>query len=239
MAFLDVAVINSLNELKGNHVQTEEISLDDELLKQLSVFNLLSEPIQLQDHFIKVQQAVKTQYIEVVGWERLGFEIRYSFLREQEKAVFRTYINGQNEFRKPFSSMPNLSPSSTFNDVLADLLNHLPNITVKRNTTETIIRQIEFDLNVEEEFPFTRSLYDDLIILFKDTNIIIDEIEHMQFKERYAFKRNNEEVTLDFEYKKNGFFGRIVPVQNKINSQLLLSDIKLALSTFNQESYAS
>ena len=43
----------------------------------------------------------------------------------------------------------------------------------------------------------------------------------------------------DFEYKKNGFFGRIVPVQNKINSQLLLSNIKLALSTFNQESYAS
>ena len=239
MAFLDVAVINSLNELTGEKVQTEEISLDDELLKQLSVFNLLREPIQLQDHFIKVRQAVKNQYIEVVGWERLGFEIRYSFLREQEKAVFRTYINGQNEYRKPFAFMPNLSPSSIFNNVLAELLTHLPNITIKRNTAETIISQIEFDLNVEEEFPFTRSLYDDLIILFKNTNIIIDEIEHMQYKERYTFKRNNEEVTLDFEYKKNGFFGRIVPVQNKINSQLLLSDIKLALSTFNQESYAS
>ena len=239
MAFLDVAVINSLNELKGEQVQTEEISLDDELLKQLSVFNLVKEPIQIQDHFIKVRQAVKNQYIEVVGWERLGFEIRYSFLREQEKAVFRTYINGQNEYRKPFAFMPNLSPSSTFNNVLAELLTHLPNITIKRNTAETIISQIEFDLNVEEEFPFTRSLYDDLKILFKDTNIIIDEIEHMQYKERYTFKRNNEEVTLDFEYKKNGFFGRIVPVQNKINSQLLLSNIKLALSTFNQESYAS
>ncbi|MFZ4377096.1 MAG: ATP-dependent DNA helicase [Saprospiraceae bacterium] len=239
MAFLDVAVINSLNELTGEKVQTEEISLDDELLKQLSVFNLVKEPIQIQDHFIKVRQAVKNQYIEVVGWERLGFEIRYSFLREQEKAVFRTYINGQNEYRKPFAFMPNLSPSSTFNNVLAELLTHLPNITIKRNTAETIISQIEFDLNVEEEFPFTRSLYDDLIMLFKDTNIIIDEIEHLQYKERYTFKRNNEEVTLDFEYKKNGFFGRIVPVQNKINSQLLLSDIKLALSTFNQESYAS
>ena len=39
MAFLDAAVINSLNELTGEQVQTEEISLDDELLKQLSVFN--------------------------------------------------------------------------------------------------------------------------------------------------------------------------------------------------------
>jgi hypothetical protein len=239
IAFLDVAVINSLNELTGEQVQTEEISLDDELLKQLSVFKLVKEPIQIQDHFIKVRQAVKNQYIEVVGWERLGFEIRYSFLREQEKAVFSTYINGQNEYRKPFAFMPNLSQSSTFNNVLAELLTHLPNITIKRNTAETIISQIEFDLNVEEEFPFTRNLYDDLIMLFKDTNIIIHEIEHLQYKERYTFKRNNEEVTLDFEYKKNGFFGRIVPIQNKINSQLLLSDIKLALSIFNQESYAS
>ena len=116
----------------------------------------------------------------------------------------------------------------------------MSNVLVTNQSPPTIIiSQIEFDLNVEEEFPFTRSLYDDLIILFKNTNIIIDEIEHMQYKERYTFKRNNEEVTLDFEYKKNGFFGRIVPVQNKINSQLLLSDIKLALSTFNQESYAS
>ena len=44
---------------------------------------------------------------------------------------------------------------------------------------------------------------------------------------------------LDFEYKKNGFFGRVVPIQNMTNSQSLLSIIQTALQTFKQEEYAS
>ncbi len=59
MAFLDVNVLNALNELTGNQVQSDEISLDNELLQQLSSLNLLEQPIQLQDHFIKVRHAVR------------------------------------------------------------------------------------------------------------------------------------------------------------------------------------
>lgn len=239
MAFLDVTVLNALNELTGNQVQTEEISLDNELLQQLSVLNLLEQPVPLQDHFIKVRHTVRKQYIEIVEWEKIGYEIRYSFVREQDKAVFRTYVNGQNDFRKPFASMPNLSPNSAFNNTLAEILNHLPNVSIKRNTAETILSQIEFDFDLEEEFPFTRSLYDDLVLLFKETDITIDDIEHQQYKERYTFKRNQELAVVDFEYKKNGFFGRVVPIQNQTNSQVLISDIQAALLTFKQEEYAS
>jgi len=239
MAFLDVSVLNALNELTGNQIQTEEISLDSELLQQLLNLNLLEQPVQLQDHFIKVRHAVRKQYIEVVGLEKLGYEVRYTFIREQEKAVFRTYVNGQNEFRKPFASMPNLSPNGTFNITLAEILNHLPNVSIKRNTVETIVSQIEFDFELEEDFPFTRSLFDDLVLLFKETEITIDNIEHQQYKERYTFKRNNETAVLDFEYKKNGFFGRVVPIQNMTNSQGLISGIQTALQTFKQEEYAS
>jgi hypothetical protein len=239
MTFLDVTVLNALKELTGNQVQTEEINLDNEILQQFSALNLLDQPIQLQDHFIKVRQAVRKQYIEIVGWEKIGYEIRYSFMREQEKAVFRTYVNGQNEFRKPFASMPNLSPISAFNNTIAEILNHLPNVSIKRNTAETIISQIEFDFEVEEEFPFTRSLFDDLVSLLIETDIQIDGIEHQQYKERYRFKRNNETAVVDFEYKKNGFFGRVVPIQSMTNSPSLLSNIKTLLQTFKQDEYAS
>ncbi|MBK6571408.1 MAG: AAA family ATPase [Saprospiraceae bacterium] len=238
MAFLDVTVLNALNELTGNQVQTEEINLDNELLQQLSVLNLLEQPVPLQDHFIKVRHAVRKQYIEIVGWEKIGYEIRYSFLREKDKAVFKTFVNGKYEFRNAISPMPNLSPSSTFNNTLAEILNHLPNVSIKRNTAETIISQIEFDFELEEEFPFTRSLFDELVLLFKETDIKIDDIEHQQYKERYTFKRNNETAVVDFEYKKNGFFGRIVPIQNMTNSQLLLTSLQTALQTFKQEEYA-
>ena len=239
MAFLDVKVLNALNELTGNQVQTEEINLDNELLQQLSMLNLLEQPVPIQDHFIKVRQAVRKQYIEIVGWEKIGYEIRYSFMREQVKAVFRTYVNGQNDFRKPFATMPNLSPNSSFNITLVEILSHLPNVSIKRNTAETIVSQIEFDIELEESFPFTRSLFDDLLLLFKETDITIDFIEHKQYKERYTFKRNNEIVVVDFEYNKNGFFGRVVPIQNMTNSKLLLSSIQTALLAFKQEEYAS
>ena len=239
MAFLDVTVLNALNELTGNQVQTEEINLDNELLQQLSVLNLLEQPVPLQDHFIKVRHAVRKQYIDIVGWEKIGYEIRYSFLREKDKAVFKTFVNGKYEFRNAISPMPNLSPSSTFNNTLAEILNHLPNVSIKRNTAETIISQIEFDFELEEEFPFTRSLFDDLVLMFKETDIRIDGIEHQQYKERYTFKQNNDTAVVDFEYKKNGFFGRVVPIQNMTNSQSFLSSIQTALQTFKQEEYAS
>ena len=239
MTFIDVSVLNSLNELTGNQVQLEEINLDNELLKELSVLNLLEQPIQLQDHFIKVRQGVRKQYIKIFGWEKIGYEIRYSFVSEQDRAVFKTFVNGKYEFRNAISPMPNLSPNSTFNNTLAEILNHLPNVSIKRNTAETIISQVEFDFELEEEFPFTKSLFDDLVLLFKETDIMIDGIEHQQYKERYTFKRNNETAVVDFEYNKNGLFGRVVPIQNMTNSQSLLLSIQTALQNFKQKEYAN
>jgi hypothetical protein len=239
MAYLDVTVLNALNELTGNEVQSEVITLDNEMLQQLSQFNLLEEPIQLQDQFIKVRHAVRKQYIEVMGWEKIGYEIRYSFMREQDRSFFKTFVNGKYEFRNSISPMPNLSLNTVFNNSIAEILNHLPNVAIKRNTAETIISKIEFDFELEEKFPFTRSLFDDLLLLFEGTEITVEDIEHQQYKERYTFKRSQELAVVDFEYKKNGFFGRVVPIQNQTNSQVLISDIQAALLTFKQEEYAS
>ena len=239
MAYLDVNVLNALNDLTGKEVQTEEIELNNELLKQLTSLNLLDQPIQLQDHFIQIYHSFSKQYIEVVGWEKIGYEIRYSFKREQDKAVFKTFVNGKNEFRNTISPVPNLSSNNIFNNTISEILNHLTNVSIKRNTSETIVSQIEFEFELEDEFPFTVSLFDDLVLLFKESNIIISDIEHQQYKERYTFKRNNEKAVLDFEYKKNGFFGRIVPIQNKTNSQLLLTSLEILIKTFKQEEHAS
>ena len=239
MTFLEVSVINALNELTGNQVQAEEISLDNELLQQLTDLKLLEQPIPIQDHFIMVRQAVRRQYVEIIGWEKIGYEIRYSFIRDKDKAVFKSYVNGKNEFRNQFASMTNLSPNNAFNTILAEILNRLPNVIIKRDTAETILSQIEFDFELEEEFPFTRSLFDDLVLLFNDTDIKIDGVGHQQYKERYTFKRKNEIAVIDFEYNKDGFWGRVVPIQNMTNSQSLLSSIQMGLQTFKQEEHAS
>ena len=239
MSFIDTSVIKSLNDLTGYQIQSEEINLNNEMLQEISEHNLLEQPIQLQDHFIKVRHAVQKHYIDIVGWEKIGYEIRYTFKREQDKAVFKTFVNGQNEFKNAFSPIPSHSPNRLFNNAVAEIVNHMPHVSIKRNSSETIISRIEFEFDLEEQFPFTRSLFDDIVLLFEETDISISDIEHQQYKERYTFKRNQEFVVLDFEYKKNGFFGRIIPIQNHTNSQVLISDIHTALQSFKQVEYAS
>jgi hypothetical protein len=142
-------------------------------------------------------------------------------MREHDKAVFKTFVNGKCEFKNAISSMPNLSPNSLFNNTLAEILNHLPNVSIKRNTVETIISQIEFDFELEEEFPFTRNLYEDLVSLLKETDIRIVNIEHQRYKERYTLKLKDEVISVDFEYNKKGFWGRVLLNEKRTNSHNL------------------
>jgi hypothetical protein len=239
MSFLEIPVITALENLTGNPIQFEEISFDDELKEQLYNLQLIDQPIELSGHFIKVRQAVRKRYIEVIGWEKLGYEIRYTFEREIDRAVFKTFVNGQNEFRKPFTLIPNRSPNSEFNNSIAEQLKRLPFVSIKRNTSETIIGKIDFDFDLEDKFPFTRNLFEDISLLLKNTGIRIEGIDHQQYRERYLFIRNQEIALIDFEYQANGFFGRVVPLSNKTNSQQLIKDIQKALQPLNQEEYAS
>lgn len=238
MAFLDENVIDSLNELKGNQIQ-EEVNIDDEILQDLIKMNLFDQPVQLQDHFITLRHLLKKNGIHIARWEKIGYELRYTFMKEDFKATFRTYINGKIEFKNPLTLMPNLSPDNTFNLKIEQLVKNLPNLSIKRNNSEKSDGYIEFDSEIEEKFPFTKILFDDLKILFKGKDIYITEIQHQNYRERYTFKRNNETVVLDFEYDKNGFFGRVIPLKNSSNSQSLLSDIKMAFSKIKNQDYAS
>ena len=239
MVFVDEEVANSVDKLTGNQTQPEEIPLDSPLLEQLTQFALLNEPILLQDHFIKVRHVVQKKYMEVVGWQKMDYEIRYTFQRESNKAVFKTYINKQHEFKNPIIVIPHASLNNEFNKEIEELLRHLPNVFITRKTIETIASKKIFDVNLEEQFPFISNLLDDMLIFFINTNIKIVKVEHLQYKERYTFKRNNEVAVIDFEYTKDGFFGRILPVKNTTNSKLLTSNIKHALQLFKQENYAN
>ena len=238
MAFLDVEVISALNEVSNFDIQGEEIGIDEEILKQLSQFNLLEQSVQMQDHFIKVRHAVRKQYIEITSWEKKNVEVFYYFKRENQTAAFKTWINKENTFNGKYQKLTSNTNSEELYLEVEMLLKNLPNVSIKRNTAETIISKLVFDYEIEEKLPFTKNLFDDLSILFEITNICIDDIEHLQYRERYTFKRDLEKVTIDFEYKNNGFFGRVIPIQKQSNSQSLITDIKTALQTFKQEEHA-
>lgn len=239
MAFLDVAVINSLNEISVSEIQCEELDIDNEMLEQLSQFQVLEHAIQLQDHFIKVRHAVRKRYIEVIGWEKKNLEVFFFFKRENQTAAFKTWMNKENIFNGKYQKLASNTNSDELYNEIETLLKCLPNVSIKRNTVETIISKLEFEIEVEEKFPFTKNLFDDLSGVLESKNISIDEIEHMQYKERYTFRRNQEVSIMDFEYNNKGFFGRVVPIQKQSNGPTLISDIQSALQTFKQEDYAS
>ena len=227
-----------MNELTGQKIQSEEILLDNELLKQLTQFELLDQSIQLQDHFIKVRHAVRKNFIEVAGWQKKGYEIIYSFKRENKTTILKTWINKESIFNENYLKQPSFSNNEELGKEIETLLKTLPNVSIKRNTAETIINKINFDFALEEQFPVTRKLFDDLASLFEGTEIIIDDLDHQQYHERYSFKRREEFVQLNFWYNEGGFFGKVIPAKNKINSHALLTDIQMALQTFKLEVYA-
>ncbi len=239
MAFVDSAALNALNSLSKTIADEEEISLDNELLQQLTNLQLLDQAIPLQDHFVKVRHEVRKHYIEIVGWEKIGYEIRYTFQRENTKAVFRTSVNGQNEFKNPFAPMLKLSLNDEFNQQLVSIFTHLPNVVIKRNTVETIVGKIEFDFDLEEQFPFIVSFYDDIVLKLGKLGVIIKEIEHLSYRERYFFKRNQETATLDFIYNADGFWSRVETILNMTNSQKLVTEIQTLIQSFKKDFHAS
>jgi hypothetical protein len=239
LAFMDLSVIDSLQELTGIHMQAENIEIDEELIKELQGFTLLDQPIQFQDNFIKVRQVVRKHYIEIVGWEKKNMEVFYYFKRESQNAAIKTWFNKDLIFNGKYQKLPSHTNNEELYAEVESLLQNLPNITIRRNTSETIISKLEFDIELEEQFPFILNFYDDLNQLFENKGISIGDLDHQQYKERYTFRRDQEQAVIDFEYKKNGFFGRVVPIQNQTNSRTLVSDIQMALHTLKQEENAS
>lgn len=239
MAIIDEAAINSLNQLNGNQLTVREITINEPELEVLAKLNLMDQPIQLQDHCIRVLEAIKGEDIELVGWERYNYEVRYSFKCGSERAVFKTFFNGNYEFKKPITSIPGLSSDSDLNMVINALIQAMPNLLIKRNTIEAIINKIEFDFDIEENFPFTKNLFDDLSLLLFTKGIDIEDINHQKFRERYFFKRDQESAVFDFEYNGDGFFGRVLNIGSKTNSPQLCHEIQQVIKSLKNQGYAS
>lgn len=238
LSFLEMPVIKGLEELSGKSLQPEDITVDAGILEALNEMGLANQPVALQDHFIRVRHAVRKRYVEIVAWEKKAYEIWYTFQREQEKASLKTWINGKNEFKTHFAIVPAVSPYSAFNSEIAGILQELPILTIQRNSPETILSRIAFEVEHEEKFPFTRYLFDDLESLFTTNEIRIEAVEHHLYRERYTLVKGSQTAVIDFEYNQHGFFGRVLPMTKQSNSPALLAEVQLAIQTLKQEEHA-
>lgn len=235
MSFIDVNVQKAFNELTGQVAGAIEININ-EVLPELQRYGLIDASLTIQDHFIHRWYHLRKQLIALVGWQRIGYEIRYLFKRENQFASIKYWINAQNNFKSNFQKLPSQTNSDELFEEIIKILDNSTVITVNRNNAEGILAQIAFDITTEEEKPFLRNLFDQIKKNLGEGEII-SEIKHLEYRERYTIENNGKECVIDFEYDKQGFFGRVLPLENKCQSPETLNRVKEIVKNLKDAAY--
>lgn len=235
MNFIGVNVQQAFNELTGQSKSTTEININ-EVLPELEKFGLADAPLTIQDHFIHRWYNLRKQYIDIEAWQKVGYEIRYIFKREEQTAGFKYWVNGQNVFKNNFQKLPAQSNSDELFETITKILENASLIVVDRNNAEGILTQIEFDGAIEEEKPFLKNLFDFISKGLLEEEILTN-IQHLQYKERYTIEKNGKSCVIDFEYDGSGFFGRVLPLENRSDSPELLAKIRTIVNNLKEADY--
>jgi energy-coupling factor transporter ATP-binding protein EcfA2 len=233
--FIEINVQKAFNELKGQKSEVVEININ-EVLPQLEKFGLKEAPLSLQDHFIHRWYNLRKHYIDIESWQKVSYEIRYIFSRENQTAAFKYWVNGKNEFKDTFQRLPAQTNSDELFETISKILDNSTQVIVKRNIPESILDQIEFDATLEEEKPFLKNLFDSINAKL-EKGTVITEVKHFPWRERYTFEKNVSFCVIDFEYDKAGFFGRALPIEKYSNSPELLNHIKLIVDNLKEADY--
>jgi hypothetical protein len=235
MNFIDVKVQQAFNELTGQSNPTIEININ-EVLPELKKFGLSNAPLTIQDHFIYRWYHLGKYYIDIVGWERKEYEIRYIFKREGQTAAFKYWVNDQNVFKSNFQKLPAQTNSDELFETITKILECATPIVVNRNNIEGILTQIEFDVAIEEEKPFLKNLFDEIRKELTNGESITN-IQHLPYRERYTIEKSGKICVIDFIYDKDGFFGNVQPLENRCNSSELLIKIKAIVKKLKEADY--
>jgi DNA-directed RNA polymerase subunit F len=224
LEFVDIAVQDAFNNYTNQ--SDDEIVIDiNEVISHLKKFQLIDVPLTIQNHFIGRWFNLSKHYIDIESVQKVGYEIRYVFKRENDRASFMYWINGKNVFRENFQKIPNQTNSNEFFDEIVSILSDMPQVFINRDNDEDILKKVQFDYTFEEEKPFLNVLYSQLEIGL-DKDISITKVAHHDYRERYTFEANGQICVIDFEYNNAGFFGRALPLESKCNSAALLGKLK-------------
>ena len=235
MSFIDVNVQKAFNELKGQQSPSIEIDIN-EVLPELERFDLANASLTIQDHFIQRWYTLRNHYIDITGWQKVGYEIRYLFNREGQTAAVKYWVNGKNVFTASYQKLPAQTNSDELFESIIKILESSTQVIVNRNNTVGILTKIEFDIALEEEKPFLKNLFDNISQCL-DANEIISDIQHLNFRERYKIEKNGGACEIDFIYDGDGFFGNVQPLENKCNSPELLAKIKTIVNKLQEANY--
>lgn len=163
-----------------------------------------------------VKQHIHGQNIEIIDIHHNNYQEAYIFSSGNESARADIIYNGKNRI----SGISTISSDSLGNKIVA-LLKPLEGELIIANKPNE--NQEEKQFNFEE--PFLKEFYERVIGFCLPKNIIIEDIQHNQYHERYTFIKNNEIATFKFDYNSRKQFAKFSPLQSMCTSATLVNEI--------------
>lgn len=189
--------------------ETIDVINVDETFKIILAKNGLNEaPRFLQHKFIELNHILSDRFINVTRYDAKPYQEFYSFNRDGKIVNLIFYYNGKEQFNK-FGLVGNQNSEDLYNEIVKSL-----NENRRFEITFTDIKQEDSTSQVsdleQKEFAFDKEflqiIFESIRPLVNRKKIFVDEIEHLNYRERYHFKRGKSLATIDFIYDSEGFF---------------------------------
>jgi tRNA A37 threonylcarbamoyladenosine biosynthesis protein TsaE len=169
--------------------------------------------------YFSILEQIKNLNISIEDIQHRQFCEHYRFSDVSQRSLIMLYYNSKNKVTKILAN-----EDSNLSSLIIEKLRFILNkeIIIKVEIPKPINDNLSFEFPVE--FPFLKDLYDNICSKVKKENIIISDIKHLQWRERYRFTKDNLIAVADLTYNKKGEF-RFLPNNKESNSVELLDNI--------------
>ncbi len=202
-------VARTEQSLQTGEKENLEVVNVDENLKILLVQNGLNEAQRfLQHKFIEMHHLLCDRFIEVSRYDAKQYQEFYSFSRDNKRVNLIFFYNSKEQFTR-FNLVGNQNSEELFNEI-ASVLNENRRFEIKFTDFEQEAIASPIAQMDQKEFAFEKEflqiIFESIKPLVSNQMIYVEDIEHLQYRERYHFKRGKSLAVIDFIYDNEGFF---------------------------------
>ena len=218
---------NKLNEKKSKI----SIIVDEFIKENLNRFGIITTERFLKHKFIEVDYLAGHAGYSIIGVTEKPYQESYTFLKGGKIVSLVFFYNKRQQFTG-FQTKGSVIGSEEMVAELSSLLCQDIDFEIIEEPDDTISKEVR-EFIFDEAKPYLRYLYDALNKRLDKFSITIEQIEHIDFRERYMFSRGVEKAVFDFVYDQRGFFSSASELEKQCNSANLLNDLKRVIDSLN------
>ena len=218
--------------IESNTQKSEEISydatptysLDDKLLNDLKNLGLNEASVGIQDHGLNLKIRLQDQSVKVLSWARVNYEIRYTLEKNGKISIVKYWVNKNEVVGQKFQILPSQNQIENLKEIL-EVIHSLPKLNFTRSIKSVETNYPLLFSEIDNEKHYLQELLTEIKSNLS-SEITINKIQHLDYKERYHFEMNGKTYVVDFEYNGSGFFGRVLPLEKQCTCPNLHGEIK-------------